>query len=57
MEGTANMDRVARRILAAMIVCGAILTALSFAMKIDSGSVKSRLSGLVGHSNTEALSR
>ena len=44
--GTEQMDRLSRRILAAMIVTGALLTSLSFAMQVDPGTVKSRLHGL-----------
>jgi hypothetical protein len=43
-----HMDRMSRRILAAMIVAGAMLTGLSFAIQIDPGAVKSHLHGLVG---------
>jgi len=44
---TDRMDRMSRRILAAMIVCGAMLTTLSFLMQVDQGALKSRLSGLM----------
>ena len=53
--GIGTMDRAARRILIAMIVAGATLTGLSFAMQINPGAVKSRLHGVVG--SAEALSR
>jgi hypothetical protein len=60
--GTEAVDRGARRILAVMIVCGAVLTVLSFAMQLDQTAVKSRLGGLMGQanglvSNREAPSR
>jgi hypothetical protein len=49
--GTETVDRGARRILAAMIVCGAVLTGLSLAMQLDQSAVKSRLGGLMGQAN------
>jgi hypothetical protein len=45
--GTNDMDRMSRRILAAMIVAGAMLTMLSFLMQVGQGGIKSRLSGLM----------
>jgi hypothetical protein len=45
--GTDHVDRGARRMLAAMIFCGIVLTALSFTMQLGAGAVKSRLQGLV----------
>ena len=41
------MDRLSRRILALMIVAGAMFTILSFLMQVDHGVIKSRLSGLM----------
>ena len=46
--GTDNPHRAARRILAAMIVCGAMLTGLSFVMQLDQSAFKSQLQGLAG---------
>jgi hypothetical protein len=56
--GTTYVDRGSRRILAAMIVCGAALTVLSFAMQLGTSNVKSQLQGLVTvMSGSEAPSR
>jgi len=38
--------------LAAMIVCGAILTALSFTMQLGTASVKSQLQGLMSQAGS-----
>jgi hypothetical protein len=55
-SGTA--ERASRRILIAMIVAGAMLTGVSFAMQIGPGTVKSRLHGLMGGPTpTEASQR
>lgn len=45
--GTERLDRPARRLLIAMIVIGAALTALSFAIQANPGAVKTKLNGLV----------
>jgi len=45
--GADSADRASRRILAAMIFCGAMLTMLSFAMQMGPDTFKSRLQGLV----------
>ena len=50
--GTDRTDRASRRILAAMIVAGAALTCLSFAMQLGPGAVKSRLQSLVDHASS-----
>ena len=57
--GTDNPHRAARRILAAMIVCGATLTGLSFAMQLDQSAFKSQLEVLMSGltSSTETPSR
>ena len=60
--GADSADRASRRILTAMILCGAMLTMLSFAMQIGPDTFKSRLQGLVTHagslvSSSEAPSR
>jgi hypothetical protein len=47
--GTERLDRGARRILAAMIVAGTILTGLSFAMQVGSGAVETRLLWVKDH--------
>jgi len=45
--GTDNMDRMSRRILAVMIVAGAMLTMLSFLMQVGHGVVQSKLQSLI----------
>ena len=50
--GTVHVDRGSRRMLAAMIVCGAILTALSFTMQLGTASVKSQLQGLMSQAGS-----